>query len=84
MLTTEEPWSDLFGLLDLDADNSEVFDNLVLSCMQMASEYDRRLRREYTTFPHLIVWLIFSPPEEACAYRKQCAEDLLKLPAEQL
>jgi len=53
-----------------DTDREHWIATGVLRCLELSSEFARRVMVMVTTYPCLMAWLIFSPPHTECTGRK--------------
>jgi hypothetical protein len=56
----------------------------VLSCCELYADYARRVLSKVTTFPWLLLWLVWVPHDREDPNRKACARSLLTLDEHQL
>ena len=56
----------------------------VLSCCELYADYARRVLSKVTTFPWLLLWLVWVPHDREDPNRKACARSLLTLDDHQL
>ena len=75
----ESSWRPLLDDIQDTTEETTWVAEAVLSILEAQSEFARRVVRQVTTFPLLILWLAFSPPGQKCEHRRKCSQDLLSM-----
>ena len=75
-----EAWAPLLDSLGDDI-APEWIAKAVLATLEIRSDYHRRVLHKMRTFPYLLLWLVWTPPDVPCNERKACVANLLELPA---
>ena len=62
----------------LPADDQDVWvADAVGSVVEASTDYSRRVLKNVTEFPRLLLWLVYTPANTYCAGRVSCAQDLV-------
>ena len=84
--TTSEEWDALLdnrqGRYDampdlVESDVAHWHGKTVLNNIEQACEYARRILFPLSTWPYLLLWLVWSPCKQQCPERLQCAKYIL-------
>ena len=71
-------WKDLFDMIEGDDEKEATYIALAVKhCLLLRSNFARRVETETSSFPQIILWLIFKAPDVYCENRIKCARDLL-------
>ena len=73
-------WAELMCLLSElpAAEQAQWIGSAVLHVAEMATDFCRRFLFPCRTFPILLMWLIYTLPDQSCHLRQACAADLLR------